>query len=126
RRYYAPLRRARGRIHHGAVLLHDSSLEPLADQADEVPVGDALLQHADKPVVVHVVEEALDVGFHYPMASASKEPASQLLAGGASAPSRSIAHAVVREVRLEDRFEQSAGGHLDDFVLQGGDAKRTG
>src|SRR5262249_30117638 len=46
-------------------VFHDARLEPFADQADDTPVADPMLQEPDEPFLVHLVEERLDIGVQY-------------------------------------------------------------
>lgn len=56
------------RVDHPAVRLPNARLQPLPEQAQKGPVIDPHAQHLQQPVLVHVVEEAFDVGrYHIPV-----------------------------------------------------------
>jgi site-specific DNA recombinase len=41
-------------------VFHDARLEPFLDQADDAPVADPMLQEADQPFLVDLIERLLD------------------------------------------------------------------
>jgi site-specific DNA recombinase len=52
---------------HHLPILHHSSLQPFADQADDTAVADPVLDEAGEPFVAHRVEEPGDVGVQDPV-----------------------------------------------------------
>jgi hypothetical protein len=107
-----------------SVLLDDSSLEPLADQPQQALIRDPMLEELHHPFVADVVEEATNVcvqhPVHFPSSDAHRKSVECLMR---STP-RPKPIGKPQEVRLIDGVEDLNNGPLDDFVLQGCDAKR--
>src|SRR6516164_1986461 len=64
RRDYRALPRPSVTDRHHPVF-HDARLQPFLDQADDAPVADPMLQEADQPFLVDLIEERSDVGVQY-------------------------------------------------------------
>jgi hypothetical protein len=112
------LRRAGLRMHDRSVGLQNTGLQPLTNQSQEGPVVDALLEHLQQPVVVEIIEEALDVGLH-------DIPIDPVLQVEGELPHRiqcatvwSVSIAACEEVLLVDGHEQLGTGELHQLVLQ--------
>ena len=97
-------------------------LAPIGYRAIEAAT---ILTRGDRqqPVVVHVVEEAFDVGFDDVAIAAVLQIEGEVADGIARSSSRPVAVAAAEEVGLVDRCQQFAGGELDQFVFQCRDAQ---
>src|SRR5205085_11688564 len=104
---------------------HDARLEPFLDQADDAPVADPMLQEADQPFLVDLVEERSDVGVQYEAHLLAVDPDAERIQRIVRAAPRpeSIRHA--EEVFLVDRVQQHDHRPLDDLVLQRGNRERA-
>jgi len=47
------------------LVLQDTRLQPFADQADDAPVADPMLQKAEQPVLADFVKERSNIGVQY-------------------------------------------------------------
>lgn len=116
--------RSGSRVQDPAFFQH-SGFEPLHDQGDEPPVRDAFFEHAHQPVVIHVIKEAPDIGFHDPAMVPGLEGFAQVQTTLARAPSRPVADALIMKVRFPDTFQDHLHGLLHDLVFKYGDSQRT-
>ena len=107
----------------GEIFRH-ASREELAEDAQDITVGDPFSHPIDDEVVGDVVEEGLDVSIHDPPVPGS--------VGGEycfnrlmSVAARAKAKQALREVWLEDGFKERMHDLLSHPVSDGGDAQRT-
>src|SRR6516162_6013639 len=102
-------------------VFHDARLEPFLDQADDAPVADPMLQEADQPFLVDLIEERSDVGVQYVAHLLAVDPDAESIQRIMRAAPRpeSVRHS--EEVLLVDRIQQRDHCPLDDLVFQGRD-----
>ena len=101
-----------------------SCFQPPADEPDHLCVVDVLSHFAQQTRMGEVVEERDDVELSHPAITASDrlpDPPHRLL----GALSRPVAEATGKELGLEDRLYDLAGGLLDHPVRDSGYAQRT-
>ena len=82
-----------------------NSIQPLLDQPHQCPVIDPFLEHSDHPLMVYVVEEALDVRFHHIPVRPKLQLHRQVVHCIPCTHLRAISVAALQEVRLIDRFQ---------------------
>ena len=75
--------------------------------------------------MIHVLEEAPDIGFHHVVVTAILEFVRKLDHRLLRAATRPIAVTTVEQVLLVDRTQQLGTGQLHEFVLQRRDAERS-
>ena len=106
-------------------VLGDPGPQPLADEAQDSPVSDAMLDELDQPFVGKIVEEATNVGIEYPVHLLPHNSDPQRIQGlvlTAPGPESIGEPQKVLFVNLvEDRHHRS----LDQLILQGCDAQGT-
>lgn len=121
----AALRRVRDRMQHPAICFQDARFQPFLDETQKSLIIDPLLQHANQPCVVDVIEEAFDVCFNYEAVAAK----AKLMAKGfhriAGSHSRPIAVAAWQKVFFENRAQDQCDCDLEQLVLQNRQSKRT-
>jgi hypothetical protein len=94
------------------------------DQADDPPIADPVLDEADQPVMADRVKEPGDVGIEDPADLACLDPVGERIQRIVLAAPGTEPIAEPQELRCIDRGENGHHRHLDDLVLQGGDAER--
>ena len=118
------LRRAGQARREPAVLSDDPGPQKPADQAQHLPIGDALGDQTHQDLVIDIVEAGGDVPFDHPLIALGGEFV-DLGDGILGPPSRPIPVTVRVEVDLEDRFQDQLEGHLRHPIPQGGDAEQA-
>jgi len=108
-------------LHHHAVGQH-SGLQVAADHPEQPPVPDPPLQTRHQHVVVHAVEELLQIHIHHPAPPRLDVPL-RLTDRVVRPPPRPEAVAVFRKRRIEDRLQHLQDGLLDEPVEHGRDAQ---
>src|SRR5712691_3606739 len=103
---------------------HDVLLEPAAQQVENAPITDALLNPLHQPLVRDGVEVALEVGVDH-VDVAIRNQLSHLAQRIPAAPSRPKAVTGRSERRLEDRLKRELHCRLDDTILDRRDAQRS-
>src|SRR4029077_16278083 len=106
-------------------VFHDARLEPFADQADDTPVADPMLQVPDEPFMVHLVEERLDVGVQYEAHLLAVDSDAERVQRVVRAAPRPESVREPEEVLLIDRVQQRDYRPLNDLVLQGSNRERA-
>src|SRR6516165_7982588 len=124
RRDYRALPRPSVTDRHHPVF-HDARLQPFLDQADDAPVADPMLQEADQPFLVDLIEERSDVGVQYEAHLLAVDPDTESIQRVMRAAPRpeSVRHS--EEIFLVDRVQQRDHRPLDDLVLQRGYRERA-
>ena len=105
-----------------AIRVQNPGLQPFPDQAEKGPVIDAQAQHVQQPVMVHMVEEALDIGLYQiaiPPVLQVEGEVSDRIQRPASGP---IAVTALQKVLLIDCRQQLRTGQLHQFVFERGNA----
>src|SRR6266581_5977436 len=97
---------------------HDTRLEPSLDQADDAPVADPMLQEADQPLLVDLVEERSDIGVQYEAHLLAADPDAERVQRVMRAAPWPEPVREPEEVCLVDRVQQRDHRPLDDLVLQ--------
>jgi len=106
------------------VLGDDAGPQKRADQAQHLPIGDALGNQSHQDLVIDIVEAGGDVPFDHPLIGAAGQLVD--LGDGVLGPTPgSIPVAGRVEVDLEDRFQDQLEGHLRHPIPQGGDAEQA-
>ena len=104
---------------HLPIRVQHACLEPLVDQSQKRAVVNALGKHLEQPLVVEVVEEALDVGFDHIVVVPELQLDGQLVHAVQGSNVRSVAITAAQEVRLKDRFQDALDRQLQQLVLSG-------
>jgi site-specific DNA recombinase len=100
------------------VRVQDAGLEPFSDQVEKGAVVNPLFEHFQQPVVVHVLEEAFDVGLDDGPEGAELQVEGQLRDGVQGTALGAVAVATLYEVLLKDGRQQLGTGPLDQLVFQ--------
>ncbi len=117
RRYDTSLRRAGLRMQYFAVRVQHACLQPFANQVQESRIVDPLLKHPDQPVMVDVVEKALDVGLNDIPVFPELKIELQIFDGLPGASGGSVTVAGVQKISLKNRRQQPGTGRLKQSVL---------
>jgi hypothetical protein len=104
---------------HLAVGLQHSCPEPFPNQPQQRTVLQALLQHPDQPVVLDVVNEPLNVGFHHEVIPPKLALDRQLIHRVQCPDVGPIPIATAQEILLVDGFEDSRDRALQPLVFHG-------
>lgn len=104
--------------------LHHASREKFTDDAQDIAVSDALGDAIEDEVMGDVVEEGLDVSIHDPFETGGMSRADSLDCL-VSITARTEAKRELREMRLEEGFENGTNHLLSDAVSDRGDAQRA-
>ena len=107
-------------MHHLAVSVQHSGLEPLVNEPQQASVSNSQGQQLDKPLVIDVVEEALDIRFHHEVVAAELELDRHLVDGIKRTFVRTIPIATAQEILLVDGFEYPRDRKLQQFVFDYG------
>jgi hypothetical protein len=99
----SPLWRSSGRVFYPP-FFHDSGFEPFYNQSDQASIRDSFFEHSHQPIVIHVIKETSDIGFHDPAIVPNVQGFAQIQAGLTRSLSRSVANAFIIEVRFPDTF----------------------
>src|ERR1700730_15167099 len=98
--------------------------QPFADQPDNSPVANPMLDEADQPLQVNLVEKGLNVAIEYPVDSPLPDPERERIQRLMLVTLRSETVAEAQELRLIDRRQDCHHRCLDNLVLYGSDAER--
>src|SRR3984893_4784764 len=109
---------------HDPVFQH-ARREPFADEADDARVADPMLDETDEPVLVHRIEERLDVGVQYDVHLPVLDGDHKRIHGVVGAATRPEPVREPEEVLLVDRVQHRDNRTLDNLVLQCGNRERT-
>jgi len=122
-RDHSPLR---GTDPHGRLLpvFHNTSGQPLGDQAQHAPIRNPVLKEAPHPIMVDRVEERPDIRVEHPVHPLPMEPNPQCVQRLMLAASGPEPIGEPEELGLVDGREDGHHRLLDDLVFQGGDAQR--
>jgi len=124
RRDHRPLPRPSVARRHDSVF-HDARLQPFLDQAEDALVADPMSDETGEPILVHRVEELLDVGVEYPVHLPRVDPHHERVQRVMRAAPWSESVAESEEILLVDRVQRRRRRPLDDLVLQSGDRERA-
>jgi hypothetical protein len=106
-------------------VFHDAGLEHADDQAKDSPVLYPLLEKLQQPFVIHVIEEASNVGFDdYVYSLLLDGPPYGVKAMMGVAPG-SVTVATIVKQRLEQRFQHAFRGQFHYLVLEAADPQRV-
>src|ERR1700721_3775954 len=83
-----------------------------------------MLDEADQPLLVNLVEKGLNVAIEYPVDPPLPDPERERIQRLMLVALRSEPVAEAQELRLVDRRQDCRHRSLDDFVLYGSDAER--
>jgi site-specific DNA recombinase len=111
--------------HRDDPVFEDARLEPFLDQADDAPVADPMLQEADQPFLVDLVEERSDVGVQYIAHLLAVDSDAERIHRIMRAAPRPEPVREPEEVFLVDRAQHRGYRPLDDLVLQSGNRERA-
>src|SRR5215472_10925988 len=106
-------------------VLHHTSLQPFADQAQHASIRDAVLQELYQPSVVDFVEEAFHIQIEYEVHLLCGNRIGQRIQCVMLAPAGANTVTEPQEIHLIDRIEHLDHGSLEDFVLQRGNPQRA-
>ena len=118
------LRRPRHRVKNCAVRLSYPCLQPFAYQVQKCLVIYAKGQHFQQPVMVTVVEEALNVGLHHIPKPSELQLESQVSDRVIGASACSIPLADIQELLFIDGVEHHRHRPVHHRVFQGGNSQR--
>jgi hypothetical protein len=124
RRNRCPLRRSLHALRPLPVF-DDSCLQPLADQAQQAPVGDPVLEEPQHPPVVDGVIKPPDVRVEHPVHLLSHERGRERVQRPVRAAPRPKPVGEADEVRLIDGVQYLDDRSLQNLVLQRGDPERS-
>ena len=94
------------------------------DRPHESLIGNSVLQEANQPSVVHVVEETLDVGLYTPLSPLPHDNLVNSTKRVMCAFAGSEAKRAVQELWFPNSLQDLTGSILDDPVLEGRDPQR--
>ena len=106
-------------------ILDDSCPEPFLDQAQDPPVGDAMLEEPHKPRVIEAGEVVADVRVEHPAHLLAVDPGRERIQRVMRAAPGAEPIREADEVRLVDAVKHLHDGALQDLVLQRGDTERS-
>lgn len=121
RRQWSALRRASGPL-DDLIPIDDVGVQKGTDQTDNAGIRDLLAQTVDQDVVVHPVEELLQVDIHHEAPSGLHERLCRQ-DGIVRTSARAEAVAVLAEVGIKDRLQDLQERLLDQAVQHRGDAE---
>jgi site-specific DNA recombinase len=105
------------RVDHPAIRLQNPGFQPLPDQAQKGPVIDARGQHLQQPVMVHVVEQALNIGLDHLAIPPVLQVKGQLTPRLPCPTSGPVPITAPQKVLLVDRIQDSGAGGLQELVF---------
>ena len=124
RRDNRPLRSA-FRAGFPLIVVHDSSLQPFGDQAQEPLVSYPVLEHFHQPRVIDGIEIRANVGVEHPVHFPAAEGHGQRVERLMRRPTGPEPVGKAEEVLFIDGIEHPDNRALDDFVFQRRDAERS-
>jgi hypothetical protein len=80
------------------------TIEPFYNQSDQASIRDSFFEHSHQPIVIHVIKETSNIGFHDPAIVPNVQGFAQIQAGLTRSLPRSVANAFIIEVRFPDTF----------------------
>ena len=95
--------------------------QPFGDQSDNSPVANPMLDEADQPILVNLVEKGLNVTIEYPVDPPPPDPERERIQRLMLVTLRSETVAEAQEL---DRCQNCHHRSLDNLVLYGSDAER--
>jgi recombinase-like zinc beta ribbon protein/recombinase len=105
-------------------VLHDPCGQPLADQPQDPPVRDPMLEKLLQPTVIKTGEEVADIRVEHPVHLLPRDPDRERIQRLMRVASRPEPVRKTQEIHLINGVEHLDDGPLDNLVLQRGDAKR--
>jgi site-specific DNA recombinase len=118
------LRRPLLRLDHASIFEY-ACRQPFGNQPDDSPIANPMLDETNQPFPADFVEKGLNVAIEHPVDPPLPDPERECIQRLMLVALRSETVAEAQELRLIDRRQDCHHRSLDDFVLHGGDAKRS-
>src|SRR5258708_68876 len=117
------LRRPLLRLDQVSIFEH-ACRQPFGYHPDNSPVANPMLDEADQPILVNLVEKGLNVAIEDPVDPPLPDPERERIPRLMLVTLRSETVAEAQELRLIDRRQNCQHRSLDNLVLYGSDAER--